>query len=395
MKLAFFHHTLRLGSGIDTVILEVASRLSNKHDVACFCFFTDRGWMELNPDLNVKEHRLWSTTHPSLSMLSPLLRSRSLRSIKKEFEGYDIINAHHYPANFLAVQARNPVRVIVEWSAAPTSSFKGLTDKSYISLASAANAFAARHADLLLAPCEFVQNWISGHYHLNAHKILLDGVNFQIFNREKVSVDAVYSKYPHLEGKRIVLFVGRLVESKNVHRLIAEFSHLSRKLPDVTLVLIGSSNPGSSYYRFLRTTAKALGDRVVFAGAVPWNILPAFYKICSVYGTCSLWEGFLRAEAFAMAKPMIAFDVSANAETVKDGVNGILINITKREFFAQGLIRLLDDERQARRMGENGYSWAKANLDFDVIAERLDSIFMKATRKNDESIRRSPTFAIN
>ena len=42
MKIAFFHHTLRVGSGIDTVIYELADRLAKRgDDVTVFCFNSD------------------------------------------------------------------------------------------------------------------------------------------------------------------------------------------------------------------------------------------------------------------------------------------------------------------------------------------------------------------
>ena len=46
------------------------------------------------------------------------------------------------------------------------------------------------------------------------------------------------------------------------------------------------------------------------------ELLPSYFAASQLYATCSLWEGFLRAEAFAFGKPILAFDAGANSETV-------------------------------------------------------------------------------
>src|SRR3712207_4986639 len=41
MKIGFFNHSLRMGSGIDTVITELATRLAKTEEVEVVCFNTD------------------------------------------------------------------------------------------------------------------------------------------------------------------------------------------------------------------------------------------------------------------------------------------------------------------------------------------------------------------
>jgi glycosyltransferase involved in cell wall biosynthesis len=114
-----------------------------------------------------------------------------------------------------------------------------------------------------------------------------------------------------------------------------------------------------------------LQNSVIFTGVVSWEDLPKYYAVCDVFATCSQWEGFLRAEAYAMEKPMVAFNVTANAETIQDGKTGLLVKEMSPEAFASALIELLSDKKKAKEMGKKGYRWAKDNLDFDVIAKNF------------------------
>ena len=114
-----------------------------------------------------------------------------------------------------------------------------------------------------------------------------------------------------------------------------------------------------------------LESAVTFTGRVSWDDLARLYASCDVFVVTSLWEGFLRAEAFAMGKPKVAFDVAANPDTISDEVNGVLVRERTAEAFSKAVLRLLADKELARRMGDAGYRWARENLDFDRIATRF------------------------
>ena len=155
----------------------------------------------------------------------------------------------------------------------------------------------------------------------------LDGINFNLLDKNKVKPDALFHRYPKAEKKKIILFVGRITDHKNIHLLIEAFDIVARKLPDVVLFLVGDYNNYRGYYLRLLDLVRRekLQDKVIFTGVVPWEDLPSFYSACSIFATCTRWEGFLRAESFAFEKPIVCFDIGPNAETVIDGETGILV----------------------------------------------------------------------
>jgi glycosyltransferase involved in cell wall biosynthesis len=371
VKIAFFHHTLRLGSGIDTVIYELANRLAVHDEVTIFCFRTNYDKKDCN--FQLREIRsVFANTPTKMMVLAPVIYDK-IGSLREDLKKFDVINTHHYPANYIVRNLHGPLNIVTEWSEGNPSMFSSSKERLYIKLIHHTNRIAAQKADVVLAPCEFVKRWIQQNYFVDAITMFLDGINFNVFDRFHVTADRVFELYPGIEKKKIILFVGRITESKNIHSLIEAFYVVKQSLPDIILLLVGDYEHYSNYYTRLleQVRARNLQNDVIFTGIVSWQDLPSYFAACKVYATCSLWEGFLRAEAFAFGKPIICFDAGANSETVCDDETGFLVKGVDPNKFAVRLHDLLVDEDFAQEIGQKGYLWSKENLDFDSISNRF------------------------
>lgn len=290
-------------------------------------------------------------------------------------EKYDIVNTHVFPANYISRNLKNPLKVVTEWTVGPPHLWSSsLKQRMYVKyLVYPGDRIAVRNADLVVSSSKFIQDWVKNNYHVSPTLLYLDGINFQLLNRYQAKVEKVLMLYPQLQGKQVILFVGRVTDHKNIHTLIQSFAMLKRKVSDIALVIVGDYNNYRAYYLRLLELAKGykIQDDVIFTGVVPWEDLPAYYSICSVYATCTLWEGFLRPESFAFGKPIVCFDIGPNSETVINEKNGLLIRTQDPGEFADGIYQLLTDETRRQKMGEEGYRWAKENLDFETITDRF------------------------
>ncbi|BDH79962.1 galactosyl-transferase RfpB-like protein [Methanothermobacter tenebrarum] len=371
MKIGFIHHSMIIGSGIDTVIWEIASRLCEEHDVEILTFNSEYSSPIIREiRFPFKKNRVIN------GVFNPVIPHTY--SLRRHLDKFDAINVHHYPANIIPFfPSRSDTFIAVtEWSGPPSSKLGAVKfhEKLYMKLIRKMNKIAALKADGLIAPCPFVKRWIKENYGLDSEQIYLDGINFQLFNREYD-----YRPINFMDGYINILYVGRVAPHKNIECLIESFQILKEYIDDVRLIIVGRRTFPVYYKNLMKILRKkGLEDDVIFTGKVSWEELPRYYSACDIYATCSLWEGFLRAEAFAMGKPMVAFDVGANSDTIHNGKNGILVKEKSSKAFAEGLIRLASDENLRKKMGERGYKWAKENLDFNVIAKNFSNYLEEA-----------------
>lgn len=362
-----------MGSGIDTVITELASRLSKQYEVTVYCFYTD--YVKDNYDFNIKVIRSTLTSSTNrIAVLAPFLLDKIGDTITS-LEKYDIVNTHVFPANYISRNLKNPLKIVTEWTVGPAHLWSSsLKQRLYVKyLVYRGDKIAVQNADLVISSSRFIREWIENNYYVSPTLLYLDGINFDLLDRNKVTADRIFLSYPKLQGKKIVLFVGRITDHKNIHTLIQSFSILKQKMGNVVLLLVGDYHNYMDYYLKLLELIKNYGieNEVIFTGVVPWEDLPSFYSACSIYATCTLWEGFLRPESFAFGKPIVCFDVGPNSETVIHEKNGLLIKSTNPEVFAEAMHQLLINDSKRQKMGEEGYRWAKEKLDFDTITEKF------------------------
>jgi 1,2-diacylglycerol 3-alpha-glucosyltransferase len=134
--------------------------------------------------------------------------------------------------------------------------------------------------------------------------------------REGLDGNIVRGRYG-LRDEPLLLFVGRVVPSKNVHLLIEIFNLVRKEIPNAKLLIVGRRDDEEYYRRLL----KMADNSVIFEENVPDDEIPLYYAACDVYVTCSTLEGFNLplAETQACGKPVVAFDIGPHREVVRKG----------------------------------------------------------------------------
>jgi phosphatidyl-myo-inositol dimannoside synthase len=146
-----------------------------------------------------------------------------------------------------------------------------------------------------------------------------------------------------LEGKRVLLTVGRIVAAER-YKGFDEVIEVLADLPkDVVYLIAGGGND------LPRLKSKAahfgLGDRVIFTGLFPDSEKPALYNLADVYVMPSRGEGFgfVLLEAMACGVPAIGSRHDGGREALRGGELGILVDPA-----SSADIRLAIDELLAR-----------------------------------------------
>lgn len=170
-----------------------------------------------------------------------------------------------------------------------------------------------------------------------------------------------------LNGSRVILTVGRLVERKGHDVVLRGLGRIRQAVGPVRYIVAGR---GPEETR-LRALARDLGcdDDVLFLGHVPDEELPLLYAASDVVVMPSRAladrdgiEGFgiTFLEAAASGRPVVGGASGGVAEAVVDGVTGVLVPPTDADAVAEAVIRLLRNPAEAAAMGAQGRGRAEA-----------------------------------
>ncbi len=165
---------------------------------------------------------------------------------------------------------------------------------------------------------------------------------------------------------KFILHVGTLEPRKNTAQIIRAFARAKRaaKLPQ-QLVLIGAR--GWKYDGVDRAIeAEGIARDVIFAGYVPPEQLPNWYRAADAFIYPSLYEGFglPPLEAMACGTPVITSNVSSLPEVVGDAA--LQVNPHDTEMLADALTRVVTDRALAADLRARGlaqaekFSWQRA-----------------------------------
>ena len=124
-------------------------------------------------------------------------------------------------------------------------------------------------------------------------------------------------------GKKIVLYVGRFMEVKNLPTLLQAAAYLKGKQDDFILCLVGKGEKKSELEVFCQQNG--LEDHVRFVDYMLFDRLVAYYKMADVFVLPSKKEswGLVINEALACGLPVIASDrVGSVDDLILPGKNG-------------------------------------------------------------------------
>jgi glycosyltransferase involved in cell wall biosynthesis len=124
-----------------------------------------------------------------------------------------------------------------------------------------------------------------------------------------------------LDGK-LVLYVGHISGPKGAFDLIQAFALVSRRVPDVRLIMVGD---GSGLAE-AQDMASELSDRITFVGAQPHDKIPSYLAACDLLALPSWNEGMPNVvlEALASGRRVVATNVGGIPEVVTEEL-GILV----------------------------------------------------------------------
>lgn len=192
---------------------------------------------------------------------------------------------------------------------------------------------------------------------------------------------AAFRRRHGLEGRKVVLYGGRLDHRKGASHLVRAMARVRRRVPEAALLVVGSAHGG--YERRLVDEARALGlgDALVVTGWLEGRELLAAYAAADVVCTPSLiFESFglINAEGMRAGRPAVTSFFGGPRDVVEHGRTGYHVNPLDVEELARRLADLLEDDRLRRRMGEAARKRVEERFDLERTVDRLVEVYGEA-----------------
>jgi glycosyltransferase involved in cell wall biosynthesis len=183
-------------------------------------------------------------------------------------------------------------------------------------------------------------------------------------------------------GPACVGFLGRLSEEKDLLALVDAARVVVAMIPGARFLVGGEpfTPDDAAYVERVKQHIRAAGleARFEFAGFV--RDVASFLAGIRVLALPSRHEalGLVVLEAMAAGKPVVAFAIGGPQETVRSGVDGLLVRPGDAEAFGRALAEVLGDQDKARRMGEKGRERVTDDFSSAASVGRLEDVFLEA-----------------
>lgn len=210
--------------------------------------------------------------------------------------------------------------------------------------------------------------------------IIYNPVNERVFqvNDERLKVkDGKEVKVERLKVKderlNRIISVGRLYPQKNQKMMIEVFEKIAPKFPEWSLVIYGEGRERDSLESLVSSLNSQVSSRISLPGRCE-TVIEEVAK-SKVFCLSSDYEGMSNAmiEALCVGTPVISTKVSGTDELIRDGENGLLVDIGDTDGLAQAFEKLLSNQELREQLGKEGQKLAN-QFKTDTIVDQWENL---------------------
>lgn len=208
----------------------------------------------------------------------------------------------------------------------------------------------------------------------NKITVIYNGIEKTFLCKEpkRTNLELLKQKYKIDEDDKILLTIARVLPRKGQDSVIKALPNVLSVHSNLKYLVVGEGR----FMKKFMDLAEELGvrDFVNFIGGVPHDKTIDFYDLCDIFIMPNrLWndkvEGLPNAiiEASARGKPVIAGAHGGSIEAVRDGITGYTVNPENIEEISDVIIKLLNDDRKLKELGENGRNIIKKEFNEEAM----------------------------
>ncbi|SDM88458.1 spore coat protein SA [Bacillus sp. OK048] len=245
-------------------------------------------------------------------------------------------------------------------------------------------------ADAIIVNSHFLKNHMVKETLCSSSKITVNhlGVDVDQFqpkwHQESKANVARLRKEWGVTDRKVLLFVGRLIEKKGVHHIFKAMPALIKADPSIMLIIAGSSLAPTSetraYESRLQELAEKVNGHVIFNPFITHDEIHTWFQMADLLLVPSVAEpfGLVNVEAMAVGTPVIATNSGGIPEIIEHGKTGILIHPERVvDELTWQIVKLLSNPGQVIKMGLDSALHVRANFTWEVTAQRQLALYRR------------------
>jgi len=188
-----------------------------------------------------------------------------------------------------------------------------------------------------------------------------------------VHSDLFFKRFPQLQRKRILLFLGRIHPKKGLNLLIHSFSEVAHSDSRLHLVVVGPDQMGWQRSLEQLSSSLSVGDRITWTGMLSGDLKWSAYRAAELFCLPSHQENFgiAVAEALACGLPvMVAHPVNISSEVEAAGAG--LVHHDNQQSTTEALRRWLSMPHKSQlMMGHRAHQLFDSQFNLDSVSQHL------------------------
>jgi glycosyltransferase involved in cell wall biosynthesis len=388
MDIALIIHELLVEGGGERQCVCLAQALAQQGiDVTLYTSAYDRPncFPEICKSLNIRE--IGRGSFPWLRKPLFLRGYLDMQRLSARIETrHQILNPHHWPAQWGAVWLKRRLGGKVVWmcndvpdfrqKARRPQSIKAAILSPLYWLYSLYDRKQNSKVDLAL----FLSNWAESEYRVfyrGTTRVVRSGADPARFTPggDRAGIRA---RFGFAEDEFVLLWLGIFMPHRRLEDAIEALGHLGSQGTRIRLLLAGSDRSYPEYLGSLKSMAQSLGlqDRITFAGKVADEEICDFYAACDAFvfpNDQQTW-GLVVLEAMACGCPVLVSKGAGVQEVLTHGENALLFPPRNPQALAEQIEALASQPQVKKKIAETGMRLARETYNWDRFADQISHV---------------------
>ncbi len=331
---------------------------------------------DLDISIAIDRYGEFKSKSDSIKGFKTLLLNNNLKNLIKNIfiigkyikkEKIDVIHCHGTPSNIIGIILKKTCRIKFISTVHSDLMYEFQGKKKFIY--SKIEEMTLKYADYIIPVSNNLKEKLINRHGKKDEKIKL------IYNGIDIDIDRSMVNSREKDEKFKFLFVGRLVEIKNVELLLQGLHYIKNKGKDFVCNIIGDGEDLEK----LKKISKDLGldSKVNFLGYR--NDILEFMTKSDVLILTSKMEGIpiTIIEAFASKLPVISTAVGGVLEMIVNGKTGILFDLENKDEFNRVLLDLLENKYDLDKLSCNAYNEYLEKWNQKKLTDEYKCIYLK------------------